>query len=118
MPHTRALELIEEAGLIKIFPYSHARKNAGSLLYLSGSCASYLPKIVLNISVGRYLTNIVNKRKHMSYDELIGGAIDKGCRVMHEWSKRDLPNAPFRNLLKAVWGGIEPLQINLDAFQQ
>ncbi|WON76265.1 hypothetical protein [Serratia sp. UGAL515B_01] len=54
----------------------------------------------------------------MTFDDMIGQAINRGCQVKHQWSKRDIPNKPFRNLLKTVWGNLEPLHINLDALRQ
>ncbi|WP_447878696.1 hypothetical protein [Serratia fonticola] len=123
LPHTRALELIEEAGLVKIIDYTHSgrkcREFAVSKRFLhslfTGDRAKYLSRTD-RIS---HLTNIFNKRKTYSFDELIGQAISRGCQaVKHQWSKRDIPNEPFRNLLKAVWGNVEPLHINLDALRQ
>ncbi|EAA2595286.1 hypothetical protein DNM18_18120 [Salmonella enterica subsp. enterica] len=62
-----------------------------------------------------YLTDIFYKRKSYSFDELIGVAIDCGQNAKHKQSKRDIPNAAFRELVVSVWNNLEPLEINLDA---
>ncbi|MBC3380415.1 hypothetical protein H8I69_14960 [Serratia fonticola] len=121
LPHTRALELIEEAGLVKIIkhiPESKCREFAVSKKFLHNLFTRDRAKYLRRTDRISHLTNIFNKRKTYSFDELIGQAISRGCTVKHQWSKRDIPNEPFRNLLKAVWGNIEPLHINLDALRQ
>ncbi|MEW5562934.1 hypothetical protein AB1287_22310, partial [Enterobacter asburiae] len=62
-----------------------------------------------------YLTDIFTKRKSYSFDKLIGIAIDRGQHAKHEQSKRDIPNAAFRERVVSVWDNLEPLEINLDA---
>ncbi|WP_156292688.1 hypothetical protein [Serratia oryzae] len=119
--HTRALELIADAGLIKIIkhiPESKCREFAVSKQFLRDLFTRDRAKYLRRTDRLTYLTNIFNKRKCMSFDELIGQAINRGSTVAHHWSKRDIPNQPFRNLLKAVWGNLEPLHINLDALRQ
>ncbi|MBL5906129.1 hypothetical protein [Serratia fonticola] len=122
LPHKRALELIEEAGLIKIIkhiPESKCREFAVSKKFLHSLFTKDRAKYLRRTDRISHLTNIFNKRKTYSFDELIGQAISRGCQtVKHQWSKRDIPNEPFRNLLKAVWGNVEPLHINLDALRQ
>ncbi|MFN3070387.1 hypothetical protein ACKWMY_20040 [Serratia sp. J2] len=123
LPHTRALELIEEAGLVKIIDYTHSgrkcREFAVSKRFLHSLFTKDRAKYLRRTDRLSYLTNIFNKRKTYSFDELIGQAISRGCQtVKHQWSKRDIPNEPFRNLLKAVWSNLEPLHINLDALRQ
>ncbi|MBC3382032.1 hypothetical protein H8I69_23230 [Serratia fonticola] len=123
LPHTRALELIEEAGLVKIIDYTHSgrkcREFAVSKQFLHSLFTKDRAKYLRRTDRLSYLTNIFNKRKTYSFDELIGQAISRGCQaVKHQLSKRDISNEPFRNMLKAVWGNVEPLHINLDALRQ
>ncbi|MFV8984667.1 hypothetical protein [Serratia fonticola] len=122
LPHKRALELIEEAGLIKIIDYTHSgrkcREFAVSKQFLRDLFTRDRAKYLSRTDRISHLTNIFNKRKTYTSDELIGQAISRGCTVKHQWSKRDIPNVPFRNLLKTVWGNIEPLHINLHALRQ
>ncbi|WP_196062034.1 MULTISPECIES: hypothetical protein [unclassified Serratia (in: enterobacteria)] len=123
LPHTRALELIEEARLVKIIDYTHSgrkcREFAVSKQFLHSLFTKDRAEYLSRTDRLSYLTNIFNKRKTYSFDELIGQAISRGCQaVKHQWSKRDIPNEPFRNLLKTVWGNVEPLHINLDALRQ
>ncbi|MDQ9127698.1 hypothetical protein RDT67_14810 [Serratia fonticola] len=121
LPHKRALELIKEAGLIKIIrhvPESKCREFAVSKRFLHELFTKDRAEYLRRTDRLTYLTNIFNKRKTYAFDELIGQAISRGCQVKHQWPKRDIPNEPFRNLLKAVWGNVEPLHINLDAPRQ
>ena len=122
LPHTPALELLENAGLIKISKHSHA----------TGKCREFsLSKRFLHELFGddreaylsktdryTYLNNIANKQKSYTFDELIGLAVSKGLEVKakpkHWLSVRDIPNPVFRGRLSTVWGNLKPLEINLD----
>lgn len=117
--HERAMEALASAGIIKLTGYSNARR----------SCREYaVSQRVLRKLFGNnreaylsrkdryhYLTDIFNKRKSYSLDELIGIAIERGQHAKHKQSKRDIPNVAFRERVVDVWNSLEPLEINLDA---
>lgn len=115
----RAMEALASAGIIKLTGYSNAQRSCREYAVSQ----SFLRKL---FGTGReaylsrkdryhYLTDIFTKRKSYSFDDLIGVAIDRGQRVKHKQSKRDIPNAAFRERVVSVWDNLEPLEINLDA---
>ncbi|RRO11073.1 hypothetical protein [Pectobacterium aquaticum] len=117
--HERAMETLEKAGIIKLTGYSNAQSSCRE--YAVSQC--FLRKLFGNdreAYLSRkdryyYLTDIFTKRKSYSFDELIGIAINRGQKAKHEQSKRDIPNAVFRERVTGVWNNLEPLEINLDA---
>lgn len=115
----RAMEVLASTGIIKLTGYSNAqsscREYAVSQLFLRKLFGNDREAYLSRQDRYHYLTDIFTKRKSYSFDELIGIAIDRGQRAKHEQSKRDIPNAAFRELVVGVWNNLEPLEINLDA---
>ncbi|EFE0693232.1 TPA: hypothetical protein ACQ72S_004417 [Escherichia coli] len=117
--YERAMEALASAGIIKLTGYSNTnhlcREYAVSQRVLrklfGNDCEAYLSRQ----DRYHYLTDIFTKRKSYSFDDLIGVAIDRGQNAKHYQSKRDIPNAAFRELVVDVWDNLEPLEINLDA---
>lgn len=115
----RAMEALASAGIIKLTGYSNAqsscREYAVSQRFLRKLFGNDREAYLSRKDRYHYLTDIFTKRKSYSFDELIGIAIDRGQHAKHEQSKRDIPNAAFRELVVGVWNNLEPLEINLDA---
>ncbi len=115
----RAMEALASAGIIKLTGYSNAqsscREYAVSQRFLRKLFGNDRHAYLSRQDRYHYLTDIFTKRKSYSFDELIGIAIDRGQHAKHEQSKRDIPNATFRELVVGVWNNLEPLEINLDA---
>lgn len=115
----RAMEALASAGIIKLTGYSNAQRScreyAISQRFLRKLFGNDREAYLSRQDRYHYLTDIFAKRKSYSFDELIGIAIDRGQRAKHEQSKRDIPNAAFRELVVGVWNNLEPLEINLDA---
>lgn len=115
----RAMEALKNAGIIKLTGYSNAQRScreyAISKRFLRKLFGTDREAYLSRKDRYHYLTDIFSKRKSYSFDELIGIAIDRGQRAKHEQSKRDIPNAAFRELVVGVWNNLEPLEINLDA---
>ncbi|MBQ4771401.1 hypothetical protein F9U44_07830 [Pectobacterium versatile] len=117
--HERAMEALEKAGIIKLTGYSNAqhscREYAVSKRFLNKLFGNDREAYLSRKDRYHYLTDIFTKRKSYSFDDLIGAAIDRGQDAKHKQSKRDIPNAAFRELVVSVWNNLEPLEINLDA---
>ncbi|PRI21082.1 MULTISPECIES: hypothetical protein [Pectobacterium] len=117
--HERAMEVLEKAGIIKLTGYSNAqhscREYAVSKRFLNKLFGNDREAYLSRKDRYHYLTDIFTKRKSYSFDDLIGAAIDRGQDAKHKQSKRDIPNAAFRELVVSVWNNLEPLEINLDA---
>ena len=117
--YERAMEALASAGIIKLTGYSNAksscREYAISQRFLRKLFGNDREEYLSRKDRYRYLTDIFTKRKSYSFDELIGIAIDRGQYAKHKQSKRDIPNAAFRELVVDVWNNLEPLEINLDA---
>ncbi|TCB96122.1 hypothetical protein E0L21_24110 [Kosakonia quasisacchari] len=115
----RAMEVLASAGIIKLTGYSNAqsscREYAVSKRFLRKLFGNDREAYLSRQDRYHYLTDIFTKRKSYSFDDLIGLAIDRGQHAKHEQSKRDIPNAAFRELVVGVWNNLEPLEINLDA---
>ncbi|AXW87170.1 hypothetical protein AU509_04255 [Lonsdalea britannica] len=115
----RAMEALASAGIIKLTGYSNAqnscREYAVSQRFLRKLFGNDRGAYLSRQDRYHYLTDIFNKRKSYSFDELIGIAIDRGQRAKHKQSKRDIPNVAFRERVVGVWNSLEPLEINLDA---
>ncbi|HBC8643223.1 TPA: hypothetical protein KE522_000005 [Citrobacter koseri] len=117
--HERAIEALATAGIIKLTGYS----NTNHLCREYGVSQRVLRKLFGNDREAylsrqdryHYLTDIFTKRKSYSLDEMIGVAIDHGQHAKHKQSRRDIPNAAFRERVVSVWNNLEPLEINLDA---
>ncbi|EHR5265100.1 hypothetical protein KUL38_000951 [Salmonella enterica] len=117
--HERAMEALASAGIIKLTGYSNAqsscREYAVSQRFLRKLFGNDREAYLSRKDRYHYLTDIFTKRKSYSFDELIGVAIDRGQNAKHQQSKREIPNAAFRELVVSVWNNLEPLEINLDA---
>lgn len=117
--YERAMEALAIAGIIKLTGYSNAqsscREYAVSQRFLRKLFGNDREAYLSRQDRYHYLTDIFTKRKSYSFDELIGVAIDRGQHAKHKQSKRDIPNAAFRELVVRVWDNLEPLEINLDA---
>ncbi|MCD2358074.1 hypothetical protein LQK91_16815 [Pantoea sp. MHSD4] len=115
----RAMEALKNAGIIKLTGYSNAqsscREYAISQRFLRKLFGNNREAYLSRQDRYHYLTDIFTKRKSYSFDDLIGVAIDRGQRAKHHQSKRDIPNATFRERVVGVWNSLEPLEINLDA---
>ncbi|HBQ3160775.1 TPA: hypothetical protein L7V75_001049 [Klebsiella variicola subsp. variicola] len=114
----RAMEALASAGIIKLTGYSNAQRScreyAISQRFLRKLFGNDREAYLSRQDRFHYLTDIFTKRKSYSFDELIGIAIDRGQNAKHQQSKRDIPNAAFRELIVSVWNNLEPLEINLD----
>ncbi|EMF7826981.1 TPA: hypothetical protein ACJCXE_003060 [Yersinia enterocolitica] len=117
LPHTRAQELLVAAKIIKVTAYSKhkCREFSISKPFLCKLFGNDREAYLSRDDRYHYLTDIFNKRKSYTFDELIGDAINRGQKVKHQLSKRDIPNEPFRKRVSEVWGNLEPLHINLTA---
>lgn len=117
--YERAMEALANAGIIKLTGYSNVqhscREYAVSQRFLRKLFGSDREAYLSRKDRYHYLTDIFTKRKSYSFDDLIGIAIDRGQHAKHQQSKRDIPNAAFRELAVSVWNNLEPLEINLDA---
>lgn len=117
--YERAMEALASAGIIKLTCYSNTnhlcREYAVSQRFLHKWFGNDREEYLSRKDRYCYLTDIFTKRKSYSFDELIGIAIDRGQYAKHKQSKRDIPNAAFRELVVGVWNSLEPLEINLDA---
>ncbi|EDT2310592.1 hypothetical protein QTO19_14340 [Serratia marcescens] len=117
--YERAMEALASAGIIKLTGYSNTnhlcREYAVSQRVLRKLFGNDREAYLSRQERYHYLTDIFTKRKSYSFDELIGVAIDRGQNAKHQQSKRDIPNAGFRELVVSVWNNLEPLEINLDA---
>ncbi|HFT5242311.1 TPA: hypothetical protein ACGTP8_003130 [Yersinia enterocolitica] len=115
----RAMEALANAGIIKLTGYSNTqsscREYAVSQRFLRKLFGTDREAYLSRKDRYHYLTDIFTKRKSYSFDDLIGIAIDRGQHAKHKQSKRDIPNAAFRELVVSVWNNLEPLEINLDA---
>jgi len=115
----RAMEALASAGIIKLTGYSNARRScreyAISQRFLRKLFGNNREAYLSRQDRYHYLTDIFTKRKSYSLDELIGIAIERGQHAKHKQSKRDIPNAAFRELVAGGWNNLEPLEINLDA---
>ena len=115
----RAMEALEKAGIIKLTGYSNAqsscREYAVSQRFLRKLFGNDREAYLSRKDRYHYLSDIFTKRKSYSFDDLIGVAINRGSNAKHKQSKRDIPNAAFRELVVGVWNNLEPLEINLDA---
>ncbi|MGX9277822.1 hypothetical protein ACWXWL_08780 [Pantoea ananatis] len=115
----RAMEALKNAGIIKLTGYSNTRRScreyAVSQRFLRKLFGNDREAYLSRQDRYHYLTDIFTKRKSYSLDELIGIAIERGQHAKHKQSKRDIPNAAFRELVAGVWNNLEPLEINLDA---
>ncbi|EPN1628667.1 hypothetical protein ACTV17_002374 [Cronobacter turicensis] len=112
------MEALASAGIIKLTGYSNAQRScreyAISQRFLRKLFGNDREAYLSRQDRYHYLTDIFTKRKSYSFDELIGIAIDRGQNAKHQQSKRDIPNAAFRELIVSVWNNLEPLEINLD----
>ncbi|HEE9875774.1 TPA: hypothetical protein R8G32_004008 [Citrobacter braakii] len=117
--YERAMEALASAGIIKLTGYSNTnhlcREYAVSQRVLRKLFGNDREAYLSRKDRYHYLTDIFTKRKSYSFDELIGIAIDRGQHAKHKQSKRDIPNAAFRELVVSVWSNLEQLEINLDA---
>jgi len=117
--YDRAMEALATAGIIKLTGYSNTnhlcREYAVSQRVLRKLFGNDREAYLSRQDRYHYLTDIFTKRKSYSFDDLIGVAIDRGQHAKHRQSKRDIPNAAFRELAVSVWNNLEPLEINLDA---
>ncbi|MEO3741309.1 hypothetical protein [Kosakonia sp. WA-90] len=117
--YDRAMEALATAGIIKLTGYSNTnhlcREYAVSQRVLRKLFGNDREAYLSRKDRYHYLTDIFTKRKSYSFDDLIGVAIDRGQHAKHKQSKRDIPNAAFRELVVSVWNNLEPLEINLDA---
>ena len=117
--YERAMEALATAGIIKLTGYSNTnhlcREYAVSQRFLRKLFGNDREAYLSRQDRYHYLTDIFTKRKSYSFDDLIGVAIDRGQNAKHQQSKRDIPNAAFRELVVSVWNNLEPLEINLDA---
>lgn len=117
--HERAMEALASAGIIKLTGYSNAksscREYAVSQSFLRKLFGYDREAYLSRKDRYHYLTDIFTKRKSHSFDEMIGVAIERGQHHKNKQSKREIPNAAFRELVVGVWNNLEPLEINLDA---
>ncbi|MDP9705595.1 MULTISPECIES: hypothetical protein [Rahnella] len=117
--HERAMEALVRAGIIKLTGYSNAksscREYAVSQRFLRKLFGNNREAYLSRKDRYHYLTDIFTKRKSYSFDDLIGVAIERGQHHKNKQSKREIPNAAFRELVVGVWNNLEPLEINLDA---
>lgn len=117
--YERAMEALVTAGIIKLTGYSNTnhlcREYAVSQRVLRKLFGNDREAYLSRQDRYHYLTDIFTKRKSYSFDDLIGVAIDRGQNAKHQQSKRDIPNAAFRELVVSVWNNLDPLEINLDA---
>lgn len=117
--YERAMEALEKAGIIKLTGYSNAqsscREYAVSQRFLRKLFGNDREVYLSRQDRYHYLTDIFTKRKSYSFDDLIGVAINRGQNAKHQQSKRDIPNAAFRERVTGVWNNLEPIEINLDA---
>lgn len=115
----RAMEALASAGIIKLTGYSNTRRScreyAVSQRFLHKLFGNEREAYLSRKDRYHYLTDIFTKRKSYSFDDLIGIAIERGQRHKHKQSKRDIPNAAFRERVVGVWNNLEPIEINLEA---
>ncbi|MBB7653196.1 hypothetical protein HEM24_003565 [Escherichia coli] len=117
--YERAMEALASEGIIKLTGYSNTnhlcREYAVSQRFLRKLFGNDREAYLSRKDRYHYLTDIFNKRKSYSFDDLIGIAIDRGQHAKHRQSKHDIPNAAFRERVVSVWNNLEPVEINLDA---
>lgn len=120
LPFERALEVLEETGLIRIIAHDatlhKCREFALSRAFLDalfpGKRANYLNRSDRYC----YLTDIYHKRQGpMTLGERLAQATLGAKPPRHQVSKRHIPEAAFRARVKAVYGQLEALHINIDA---
>lgn len=110
------MEAFEKARIIKLTGYSNAqsfcREYAISQRFLRKLFGNDREACLSSKDRYHYLTDIFTDRKSYSFDDLIGIAIDRGQHAKNKQSKRNIPNAVFRELVVSVWSNLEPLEIN------
>lgn len=122
LPFKRGLEALREQGIIKIIRHNHGQHKCREFCLskkllerlFPGDRGAYLSRN----DRYTYLTNIYDRRQRpLRLEELMALASVKGCAVHHKVSRRDIPDAPFRERVTQVYQRLEPLHINLDAMR-
>lgn len=120
LPFKRALEKLDESGLIRIVAHDATRHKcrefALSKPFLDalfpGERTAYLSRDDRYC----YLTDIYHKRQGpLTLEERLVQASQRPPAVQHKVAKRSIPEPVFRERVKAVYGQLETLPINIDA---
>jgi len=122
LPFERALEKIEQAGLIKIIRHDHGKHKCREFALSKKFLGALFPRkrkaYLRREDRYTYLTNIYDKRQApLTMDELLAQAATHTPKARHHVSKRDIPDKPFRERVKQVYNQLELLYINLDALR-
>lgn len=119
LPFDRALEELENSGLIKIIPEDYKTKKCRefslSQKFLTQLFPEQRSRYLSRDDRYAYLTDLYNKRGRTRNLDTIIVSNDIRRKIKHCTSKREIKELSFRQLLKDVYSNIENVSINIDA---
>ncbi|MBJ8678816.1 hypothetical protein I5375_23385 [Citrobacter freundii] len=119
LPFDRALEVLENSGLIKIIDRDFSTKKCREFSLSQNFLKQLFPeereKYLLREDRYTYLTDIYNKRGGVKKIDAILKNNKLRSKVKNYTSERNVKDLSFRNLLKDVYSKIETIPVNIDA---